>query len=125
LTIQSLERLAGQLSNSDRTPLRRAIEAYRRLDLSRVPVVSTPTRAVRRATRLGPNQLDRLVERHESGAQMVELAAEFGIDRRTISHHLRKRGVALRPYPPTDSQVDEMVRRYESGLPLRLWAAAC
>jgi DNA-binding transcriptional ArsR family regulator len=106
------------LSNSIRTPLRRALDAYRKLDLSKPPV--TPPRAapVRRVVRLNAVQLDRLVERYESGALVKDLAAEFGIDRRTISHHLRERGIALRPYPPTTEVVDEMVRLYESGLPL-------
>lgn len=90
-----VELLAGQLSNFGRSPLIRAIEAYRRFDLSQLPTVSAPAPPVRRIPRLNAGQLDRLVERYESGAQVKDLATEFGIDRRTISHHLRQHGVSV------------------------------
>jgi predicted HTH domain antitoxin len=113
-----VELLAGSLSNSIRTPLRRALDAYRKLDLSKPPVRLPRAEPVRRVVRLNDVQLDRLVERYESGALVKDLAAEFGIDRRTVTHHLCERGIALRPYPPTAEQIDEMVRLYESDLSL-------
>jgi hypothetical protein len=63
--------------------LKRALKAYRELDLSRVSRPSTPRRQVKQAVRLSAAQVTRLVERYQSGATVYELAAEFGVHRET------------------------------------------
>ncbi len=46
--------------------------------------------------RLDPASVDALVDGYLSGQTVYELAAEFGIERRTVSAHLHRRGVPMR-----------------------------
>lgn len=108
--------LARLFSNSTSSPLSRAIAAYRKLDLSN-PGRRRATQVKRkRALRLNAAQLARLVESYQAGATVYELGNQFHIDRKTVSIHLRRQGVASRYQPPSDEVVDEMIRLYESGL---------
>jgi len=107
------------LSNSSSPLLVRAIGTYRKLDLSGPPR-EAPRRAVpKRAVRLNDSQLSRLVAGYQAGATVYELAAAFGVNRRTIALHLRRRGaVSPRFRSPTAATVEEMVRLYSTGLSL-------
>jgi DNA-binding CsgD family transcriptional regulator len=58
------------------------------------------------------------VERYTAGATVYELAAEFGIDRKTVARQLKVAGILLRLQSPAPAQVDEMVRLYRTGLSL-------
>ncbi len=46
--------------------------------------------------RLDATSVDALVDGYLSGQTVYELAAEFGIERRTVSAHLHRRGVPMR-----------------------------
>lgn len=104
-------------SNSYSSPLSRAIRAYRRLDLSRVPE-QRPNRAPKRAKWLSETELTRLIDRYSSGATVYELATEYSVDRKTISRHLKAAGIRMRLAPLSIEQVDEATRLYSSGLSL-------
>lgn len=56
-----------------------------------------------------------MVERYAEGATVYKLAAEFGVNRRTVSAKLKTAGVSLRQQPPSAEQVAEMVQLYKSG----------
>jgi len=64
---------------------------------------------------LKPAQLDALIARYQSGCTMRELAAEFGIDRRTVSTYLRRAGVAVRRGGLDQEQTIEAARLYQAG----------
>lgn len=88
-----------------------------------VSPVPAPDYEARRRTRQGqrrltPEQIKQLVARYQAGATVYELADEFKCDRTTVSKKLKDAGITLRRTPPTESQIDEMVRLYESGLSL-------
>ncbi|WP_307198327.1 hypothetical protein [Nocardioides zeae] len=108
--------LAGWLSNPTPPPLERAIRAYRNLDLSCATPVTTQRRQAKRAIQLGADQVARLVDSYQSGATVYELAAQFGIDRRTVSAHLKRQGIATRFQSPTEQDIDQMIRLYRTGL---------
>lgn len=59
-----------------------------------------------------------MVARYQDGATVYELADEFGIDRRTVAVHLKRRGIPSRLQSPTAPDVDEIARLYGSGLSL-------
>jgi DNA-binding CsgD family transcriptional regulator len=52
---------------------------------------------------------------YRSDKTMKELAAEFGIDRRTVSTYLRRAGVAVRRGGLDREQTVEAARLYEAG----------
>jgi DNA-binding CsgD family transcriptional regulator len=64
---------------------------------------------------LRPAQVEALIAGYRSGKTMKELASEFGIDRRTVSTHLRRAGVSSRRGGLDDEQVVEATRLYEAG----------
>ncbi|WP_454173149.1 hypothetical protein [Microbacterium maritypicum] len=61
---------------------------------------------------------DQIVEAYMAGGTVYDLAREFDCHRVTISAVLKRRGVTLRRLSPSDEQVSEMIRLYESGLSL-------
>jgi DNA-binding transcriptional regulator LsrR (DeoR family) len=60
-------------------------------------------------------QLKSLVAGYQAGRTMKELAAEFGIDRRTVSTHLRRAGVRSRRGGLDQEQAVDVARLYEAG----------
>ena len=69
-----------------------------------------------RQRRLTPDELKQVTERYIAGANVYELAAEFGCHRATIAERLKLAGVMVRHQPTTTEQVDEIVRLYVSRL---------
>lgn len=59
-----------------------------------------------------------MAERYRTGVTVRQLSEEFGVSRETVSQRLKQAGVTLRRQPPTETQVDEMVRLYQQGLSL-------
>jgi hypothetical protein len=58
---------------------------------------------------------DALIAGYRAGRTMVELGGEFGIDRRTVSTHLRRAGVSSRRGGLDQGQVLEAAGLYEAG----------
>ena len=52
------------------------------------------------------------------GAKVNELTVEFDICRSKVSERLEENGVRMHLSPPSDQEVCDMVRLYESGLSL-------
>lgn len=69
----------------------------------------------RTARQLNKDQARKLIKGYQAGATVYELAAQFGIDRRTASQILKRHGVMLRRRSLAPVQIDEAVRLYESG----------
>lgn len=69
-------------------------------------------------TLLRVEQVDELVARYREGATLVELAAVFGIHRRTVAEHLARREVPIRRGGIDPSRFHEVADLYDSGLTL-------
>jgi DNA invertase Pin-like site-specific DNA recombinase len=68
--------------------------------------------------RLSEEKTLEIVSDYEAGKTVYEIASTHNCHRVTVSAVLKRRGLTLRRTSPTPAQVDEMVRLYESGLPL-------
>jgi hypothetical protein len=77
---------------------------------------SGPIRQCQR--RLSDVQVHQMTTRYLEGATVYELAVEFDICRSKVSERLKQNGVKMRLRLPSDHEVYEMVRLYESGLSL-------
>jgi DNA-directed RNA polymerase specialized sigma24 family protein len=76
---------------------------------------SEATTVRQKQRRLSREEIAKLISRYEGGALMKELAAEFDIERRTVSAILRREDVMLRSRGLSSEQIDEAVRLYELG----------
>jgi len=76
-----------------------------------------PPRATtgRMKARLNPAQLGLLIDRYVSGKTVYELAADFGINRQTVSVILKREGVPMRMQGIKDAQHDEIARLRSQG----------
>jgi DNA-binding MarR family transcriptional regulator len=72
-----------------------------------------------RARQLDADQVQALIQSYTAGVTTYELGDRFGIDRRTVSAILRRRGVDMRQRGLSPSQIDDAIRLYNSG-----WALA-
>jgi DNA-directed RNA polymerase specialized sigma24 family protein len=71
-----------------------------------------------RQRRLSDVQVQLMTTRYLEGATVYKLAVEFDVCRSKVSERLKQNGVKMRLTPPSDDEVCEMVRLYESGLSL-------
>ena len=69
-------------------------------------------------TLLRREQVDDLVSEYRSGATLVELAARFRVNRRTVAAHLVRREVPIRRGSFDPSRIHEAADLYLSGLTL-------
>ena len=69
----------------------------------------------RKLPRVSEEMLVRADARYAAGATLREIAKELRLRRERLASLLRTRGVRLRRATPSDKEVREMVRRYESG----------
>jgi DNA invertase Pin-like site-specific DNA recombinase len=70
-------------------------------------------------SKLASDQVERLIVFYEQGDSIYVLSRRFGIPRETVKDHLRRAKIVIRPgnQPKlTDSDKNEIVRLYESGL---------
>jgi DNA-directed RNA polymerase specialized sigma24 family protein len=65
--------------------------------------------------RLQRDQVKALVADYQAGATVYELAARFGINRKTVSRTLRREQVSIRMASLTIEQIDEAVELYGAG----------
>lgn len=59
-----------------------------------------------------------MAARYAEGATVYQLAAELGIDRRTVSIRLKARGVQMRNQRASSDEITQVVALYASGLSL-------
>ena len=101
--------LRGRLSKSSAPPLVRVIRAYRRQQ-STGPARTQPIRPVSKWARpLSRVEVGQLAERYLGDSMLYELAADFGIDRRTMDIRLKASGVTMRRQCPQDT-IKKMIR---------------
>nr|WP_157183185.1 helix-turn-helix domain containing protein [Sciscionella marina] len=102
-----------------------ALETLRqRLPDLDVPAPSTPKRQrPGRARQLTGDQVQQLIEGYRSGSTVYELGDQFGIERRTVSAILHRRGVPMRRRGLSEEQIDDAVRLYNQGWSLARIAA--
>jgi AraC-like DNA-binding protein len=105
----------GRYSNPDIvTRLRRILSGQGRDRVSHRPVPSLRQTRVR----LTDSQRSEVVQRYEARESANTLAAEFGVDRRTLTAHLRRVGVEVRYRVVDRIDVDAAAELYVSGLSL-------
>ena len=104
--------LTGQLSNF-RTSLRQvADQGFRSHSPATAPAADRPERR----RRLGADDVDRLVAAYSAGATAKDLAAEYGIHRRTVAAHLTRAGALRRRQGlVAPAKVREAAELYEQG----------
>jgi DNA-binding NarL/FixJ family response regulator len=108
--------LRRQLTNSAPT-LVRALRAYRHMTLRPANQDHSPRhRPVRTARRLSPKEIRAAVEAYKAGATAREIGERLGVDRRTISGHLKAVGVRLRLSPLTPEEAAHAAHLYAGGL---------
>jgi hypothetical protein len=79
---------------------------------------SATSRLPGKAPRLTRLQIDHLVERYLAGDIIRVIAADLKVNRTTVAHHLRARGVLTRRRPLTPEQVSRAAAAYEEGTSL-------
>lgn len=55
------------------------------------------------------------MQTYQAGATVYELGSQFGINRKTVSQLLHRRGVKMRMAGLSAAQIDEAVRLYADG----------
>jgi DNA-binding CsgD family transcriptional regulator len=65
--------------------------------------------------RLSAASVDALIEGYLAGRTVYELGAEFGINRKTVSEHLHRRGVPMRRQGLSATQKKEAARLSDQG----------
>lgn len=72
-------------------------------------LTSAPPKRIRR---LSEEERTSLAQDYRSGMTVYELATKFGIDRSTVSSHLKRMGVEMRRQGLSADQIEEAVRLY-------------
>ena len=75
-----------------------------------------PRRKYQHFDRLTDDRVDELVAAYAKGSSTYELASQFGINRETVSRHLKSRGVQVRGTALGKNQLDEAERLRLNGL---------
>ncbi|WP_374194448.1 hypothetical protein [Amycolatopsis sp. MtRt-6] len=78
------------------------------------PRHSASTNSNRRFS-LDDDQTQQLIAAYQAGSTVYQLAAQFGIERRTVSTILHRRQVPMRRRGLTDDQVEDADRLYQQG----------
>jgi len=106
-----------QLSNA--TPqVKRALAAYRKLDLSDGCPTPASRPARRTIHRLTASEINEAADAYCAGATLRELGAQFGVSRHAVARSLKAHGVRLRRTPMTPGEIEDAARFYTCGLPL-------
>lgn len=82
---------------------------------TRTALEPSDLQGVQSQRRLRSEAVDALIEGYLAGRTVYELAAEFGINRRTVSEHLHRRRVPMRRRGLSAVQKKEAIRLYEQG----------
>lgn len=78
--------------------------------------VGGPDRSPRQVQRrLGPAEVDRLVDGYRAGSTVRQLSAEFGVSRATVSAHLERQGLPRRYNRLSGDALAEAGRLYGDG----------
>jgi hypothetical protein len=69
----------------------------------------------RRARQLEPDQIQEIIAGYQAGATVYQLAARFGIERRTVSDILHRHDIQMRRRGLSPDQVDTAIHLYNLG----------
>ncbi len=106
------------LFSSHANKIGKAHGSIKRTSDARAPKPSTPL-LKKTCPRVTEKKAALIVEGYTAGKTVYELADEYRINRVTVSEVLKRQGVKLRRQPPTEEQIRQMARLYESGLSLK------
>ena len=79
------------------------------------PVAEDHSSRQKQVVRLTDAQIDRLVEGYLAGKSVYQLAPVFGINRQTVSLHLKRRGVTMRRQGLAEADRPEIERLRSEG----------
>ena len=88
------------------------------LPLTRPSTAQKLRRPIRRARQLNEAEVRELTEGYQRGLGVNDLAARFGVNRKTVSAHLERQGVPRRYRLLSGDVLDDAVGLYEAGLSL-------
>lgn len=111
--------LAGWFTNSapqGNSPLKRALAAYKRLDLTVVGSPRTPHERSKRAKTLNATELEQVREGYLAGATSRELGVRFQVNEQTIQRKLRKMDLHIRGHSLNPEETEEAARLYIAGM---------
>ena len=104
-----------QLSNAT-SQVKRAVAAYRQLDLPEACPTPEPRPARRTVHRLTASEIDEAAEAYRAGATLREIGAQLGVDRKTVGRNLRAHGIQLRRKAISPEEIQHAAELYEQGL---------
>jgi len=81
--------------------------------LTPVGVTVAPPRST--SPRISGAKTQQIAKGYEAELTVYELAEKYGVHRATVSEVLKRNEIAMRRQPPTEAQVDKMVRLYQEG----------
>jgi lambda repressor-like predicted transcriptional regulator len=91
------------------------IKLAQTLDQNRTRKADVPLRERQIVRRLSEDEVTKLVYGYQAGANVYELAKQFGVHRVTVSERLHSRGVTMRRQSMTEQQTMVAARFYERG----------
>ena len=106
----------GRWLSNPSSPLKRALRAYRKLELTPATCIFRAHNPVGRAKWLNATQLTQLVAGYQAGATVYELADQFGVHRGTIARRLKAQGVELRCRSINEAEIARAIELYATGL---------
>jgi HAMP domain-containing protein len=109
--------IARLLSNPT-SPLKRALAAYRQMDLSHPAPKPTRRPISRTIHRLTAVEIDQAIAGYQAGSTLRELGTRFGVSRHAISRNLKARGVQIRLTSMVSEEIEAAAALYASGLSL-------
>ena len=104
-----------QLSNAT-SQVKRALAAYRKLDLSEARPTPAYRPARRTVHRLTTSEIEAAAAAYQAGATLREIGMKLGVDRTTVGRNLRVHGIQLRRRPISPEDVQHAALLYNQGL---------
>ena len=109
LKVGAIEALSHRSDRTQRLFRLAATWAYRLVEQE------APRASYRTMDRLKPDQVQQLVAGYVGGATVYELAAQFGVDRKTVSRTLHRERVPMRMTGLSTEQIEEAQKLYGDG----------
>lgn len=99
--------------------VKRALAAYRKLDLSCTSPRPASRPASRTVHRITASEIDETADAYRAGGiTLRELGARLGVDRKTVGHNLKAHGVQLRRKVMSPDEIDQAAGLYHEGFSL-------
>lgn len=98
--------------------LRRALAAYRQLDLASPCPRRAPRPVHRTIHRLTATEVDEAVAAYQAGMTLRKLGTRFSVSREAVTRNLKARGVPIRGRSMTPAEIEQAASLYAQGMSL-------